>query len=158
MKKILRVIYVSLLISFLLLCMTSCSTKEPLIDNRVNTKVSNKAGDILNVNTTKITIKRVTVDGRYYKEFVLESDIRDIKKIILDAVGDELHEEISPTGGWTLCVNLHNSNDNIVVVTRYSDTIIQIGEKYYSVKDSDWQNKINEFYINSPIIETKLTF
>ncbi len=158
MKRMLRIIYVSSLISFLLLCMTSCSTEKSLTDNRVNTEASNKAGNILNVNTTKIRIARVTVDGRYYKEFVLENDIRDIKKIILDAVGDELHEEISPKGGWTLCVNLYNSNDNIVVVDYFSDTIIQIGKKYYSVKDSDWQKKINEFYINSQIIETKLTF
>lgn len=158
MKRMLAVIFLSLLISFLLLCMSSSLTPRILIDNKENLKVSNKESNILYANITKIIIKRATADGRYYKEFVLESDVRDIKQIILDAVGEELHEEIPPKGGWTLCVNLYNLNENIAIVTSYSDTIIQIGEKYYSVRDSDWKNKIDEFYFNSQISETELTF
>lgn len=104
---------------------------------------------------SKIIINQTTADGRYYKEFVLADDITNIKNILSDAVGEEIQEEMEPTGGRTFGVILYNSNDELVV-SSYSDTVIEVGRKYYSVSDSNWVSKILEYYEMSEIVENEL--
>lgn len=72
-----------------------------------------------------------------------------------DAVGEEIQEEMEPTGGRTFGVILYNSNDELVV-SSYSDTVIEVGRKYYSVSDSNWVSKILEYYEMSEIVENEL--
>ena len=154
MKKILSSIAILLLSLF---CMTGCVTDESSYENNKNTEISQKdEGVILSDNITHIIINITTADGRYYKEFIAKHDIANIKNILSEAVGEEIQEQVEATGGRTFSVVLYYSNVNMVV-SSYSDTIVQIGTKYYSVNDSDWIDKILDYYETSEIVENKYT-
>ena len=154
MKRILSSITILLLSLF---CMTSCVADKSSYENNENTEISLKdEGGILSDNITHIIINITTADEHYYKEFISKDDIVNIKKILSEAVGEEIQGELEATGGRSFSVVLCYSNKNMVI-SSYSDAIIQIGTKYYSVNDSDWINKILEYYETSEIVENGYT-
>lgn len=144
----------SILLLFLLLCIFSgCSSLKDERDVKPN--VQNESPEEQHMEKIrKVEIKVNTDKGRYCKQFVEQEVIQEISNMISDSIGEEVDAKaIKQTGGWSVSVCLYKEDGTSILVTPYSDKILQVGEKYYSLSNLSWEEEIKEYYVASAVEE-----
>lgn len=100
-----------------------------------------------------VLINKTDEMGQFYKEFSDRDEIDIIEGVIIDAVGEKIEKELEPVVDTMLSVVFRRGDGTEVVVTSYSDDVIQVSDSngtcYYEVITLAWEKYIDEIYTYS---------